>query len=106
MLVASMRNCARTRSLMRKSFIAEKSKLIAFGPRRMFTPELPNRPTFTGFVQTGMFTGQPGIVNARASKKLVMDWPEESLPLAIRSGLAIKLVLGPRLLVFEGSKPE
>jgi hypothetical protein len=35
MLVASRRNCALIRSLMRKSFIGEKSKLMAFGPRRM-----------------------------------------------------------------------
>src|SRR5215813_9783913 len=106
MLVASSRTCALIRSLIWKSSIAEKSKLMAFGPRRILMPELPNRPTFTGFVQTGVLDGQPGIANALASKKLVIDWPEESLPLAIRSGRAMKLVLGPRLFVFEGSKPE
>jgi hypothetical protein len=57
-------------------------------------------------VQTGTLAGQPDIANAFASKKLVMDCSAENLPLAMRSGWAIKLVLGPRLLVLDGSKPK
>src|ERR1700683_1368293 len=108
MLVAIIRNCSRTRSVIGKYFIAEKSKLIFFGPRKMFTPLLPNRPTFAGLVQTGLIAGHPGMANALGSKKCVIDWPEDSFPLPIRSGRARKLLLdaGPKLFVFEGSKPE
>src|SRR5947208_8204283 len=106
MFVAAMRNCIRARSPMRKYFMAEKSKLTTFGPRSTLTPELPKRPTFAGLAQTGTLSGQPGTLNAFASKNWLIDWPDESFPLPIRSGRAMKLVLGPRLFVFEGSKPE
>src|SRR5690348_4552790 len=106
-LVASIRNCTRARSLMRKYFIAEKSKFTSFGPRRMFTPELPNRPTGAGLVQTGFVLGHPGMAKALVSNQFVMDWPDDSTPLPMRSGRAMKalLGLGPKLLVLDGSKP-
>ena len=41
------------------------------GARRMFTPELPNRPTFTGLEHTGFEAGQPGIAKAAALNQSV-----------------------------------
>src|SRR5690349_15295316 len=65
-------------------------------------PALPVRPTGAGLVQTGVLSGQPGILKAAGlNHPLIVD------PLA-----GYRLTPGttsgrpPKVLVFEGSKPE
>ena len=66
----------------------------------MSKAELPNLPTFVGFVQTGVELGHPGTAKAAVSNQWLIDRPEERLPFPIRSGRP------PKFAVFEGSKPE
>jgi hypothetical protein len=72
----------------------------------MFTPALPNLPTGAGLAQTGVLAGQPGMAKAPALNQLVIDWPDERPGFPITSGRAMKLLLGPKLFVLDGSKPE
>src|SRR5215510_5320284 len=72
-------------------------------PSRMFIPLSPNRPMFCLSLaeQTGLLSGQPGILNADGSNHCVLvRWSPDLLPSAIRSGSP------PRELVFDGSMVE
>ena len=66
----------------------------------MSKAELPNLPTFVGFVQTGVELVHPGTAKAAVSNQWLIDRPEERFPFPIRSGRP------PKFAVFEGSKPE
>src|SRR5579884_1968324 len=65
-------------------------------------PALPVRPTGAGFVQTGLLSGQPGILNAPGLNHRLIDDPPGGYRLApgTTSGRP------PSVLVFDGSKPE
>src|SRR5690349_2528029 len=90
------------RSVMMKYFDTARSALVMCGPRMIPTPALPVRPMGTGLVQTGLLSGQPGILKAAGLNHWLMSDPS----------LGYKLMPGttsgrpPKVLVFDGSKPE
>src|SRR5215468_294960 len=68
------------------------------GVCRRLTAELPNLPTLAGLSQTGLLSGQPGILNAETLNQLLM------LCFAgYRGAPAIRSGRPPRVFVLDGS---
>ena len=65
-------------------------------------PASPVRPIAAGLGQTGLLSGQPGILNAAGLNQLLIVEPPDGYRLTpgTTSGRP------PSVLVFEGSKPE